>query len=135
MKRMFPSIFPILLAITGIMAFGCGSPKTGTETAQEATLADAQVKDLIAAYIQNESDDQGLFSVEDPVEGRTRRLSFGYVHETVEKADDGRYFACVDFTEATGDTLDVDFYVTPGAEGGPRVTDMVIHKINGQSRE
>jgi hypothetical protein len=52
------------------------------------------------------------------------------VHET----EGGSYYACVDFTEAPVDTLDLDFYVTVNPDNEPAVSEVVIHKVNGKSR-
>jgi hypothetical protein len=104
---------------------------------EETKLEPARVKEAIMSYIQINTSSEGAFAVEDTVENRTRRLNFGYVHDSVHETEDGLYYACVDFTESRPsreDTLDLDFYVTLDPDGKPAVSKMVIHEVNGKSR-
>ncbi len=56
-----------------------------------------------------------------------------FLNEPVQQTEKGDYFACVDFTDSS-DRLDLDLYVTK-AEGNPKVSAVVIHRVNGESRK
>ena len=99
-----------------------------------AKLSAEQVKQAITTHIRDSMGAQNTFAVEDTLAGRTRQLTLDYVHDSVHETEDGRYYACVDFTEVPGDTLDLDFYVTVGSSGAPKISEVVIHKVNGESR-
>lgn len=105
------------------------------ERADRTKLDPTAVKQTIQTYIEENTGPEGTFAIKDPVEDRTRQLAFDYVHDSVHETDDGRYYACVDFTEAPEDTLDLDFYVSVDASGAPKVSEVVIHKVNGVSRK
>ncbi|MCH7733171.1 MAG: hypothetical protein IIB44_11810 [Candidatus Marinimicrobia bacterium] len=94
----------------------------------------AHVKDAITLHIKENTNAEDYFNIQDDIENRSRQLKFGYVHSSVHETDDGRYYACVDFTEAPDNTLDLDFYVTLDSDGNANVSEVVIHKINGVSR-
>jgi hypothetical protein len=114
---------------------GCQKSEEKVEPAPAKTkLEAAQVKKAIESYIQINTNTEGAFAVEDTVENRTRQLSFGYVHGSVHETEGSSYYACVDFTEAPADTLDLDFYVAPNPDNEPAVSKVVIHKVNGKSR-
>ena len=113
----------------------CQKQKGNAEQpAAEVKEETAQVKEAIQTYIQEKITIDSVFTIEDKVENRTRQLAFGYVHNSVHETEDGRYYACVDFTEDPQDTLDLDFYVTLDSDGNANVSEVVIHKINGVSR-
>jgi len=56
-----------------------------------------------------------------------------FLNEPGQQTEKGDYFACADFTDSS-DRLDLDLYVTK-AEGNPKVSAVVIHKVNGESRK
>jgi hypothetical protein len=60
------------------------------------------------------------------------RLKLVRVHsEYLAKLDPGRYFACVDLADVSGDVYDVDFFLA-GDPAAMKVTETIVHKINGQ---
>lgn len=131
MNRLITAVF---VGLFSIAMLSCQKQKESAEQpAAEVKLEAAQVKEAIATYIQEKTAPEGGFAIEDKVENRTRQLAFGYVHDSVHETEDGRYYACVDFTEAPDDTLDLDFYVTLDSDGNANVSEVVIHKINGVS--
>ncbi len=133
MKLKIISLLLGLLAVAVMV--GCQKKEEAAEAADgKALLAAEQVKETIESYIQEHTTEAGAFALDDTVVGRTRSLTFSRIHETVNQTEDGGYYACVDFTEAPADTLDVDFYVSADESGTPEVTDVVIHKVNGVSR-
>ncbi len=137
MNRLIISIFLLVLSV-GFLACEEDKKQNENETAEvnqtQQKLSDAQVKDAISDHIQEKFDYNGKFSIEDKIENRVRNLSFGYIHKSVKKDEKGRYFACVDFTDGQKDTLDLDFYVSVNSYGVPKVSKVIIHKVNGKSR-
>jgi len=96
-------------------------------------LSSEDVVKIIGDYIKEKISEDGSFSVEDKKENRTWKLEYVKIHEPVQQAEEGDYSTCVDFTDSE-DRLDVDFYVTK-TDGEPKIADMVIHKVNGESRK
>ncbi len=127
-------ILPILLVLITLVACQRQEGSAEQPQTQAAQLTAAQVKEAITTYVQDNTGAEGTFAIEDAVEGRIRQLTFGYVHDSVHETEDGRYYACVDFTEGPTDTLDLDFYVREDPRGAPQLSEVVIHKVNGESR-
>ena len=98
-----------------------------------AKLSSEDVVKIIGDYIKEKISEEGSFAVEDKKESRTRELEYVKIHEPFQEKEGGDYFTCVDFTDGN-DRLDVDFYVTK-SEGKPKVSDVVIHMVNGESRK
>jgi transglutaminase-like putative cysteine protease len=60
------------------------------------------------------------------------RLKLVRVHtEYLSKLGPGRYFACVDLADVSGDVYDVDFFLA-GDPASMQVTETTVHKLNGQ---
>jgi hypothetical protein len=110
------------------------SEEKAEQAPAKAKLEAVQVKAAIESYIQINTNSEGAFAVEDTAENRTRQLRFGYIHSSVHETEGDSYYACVDFTEAPADTLDLDFYVALNPDNEPAVSKVVIHKVNGKSR-
>ena len=101
--------------------------------AEEITkLSSEDVVKIIGDYIKEKISEDGSFAVEDKKENRTRELEYVKIYEPVQQTEEGDYFTCVDFTDGD-DRLDVDLYVTK-TEGIPKVSNVVIHMVNGESR-
>ncbi len=63
---------------------------------------------------------------------RDLRLKLVRVHtEYLSKLGAGRYFACVDLADTSGDVYDVDFFLA-GDPKAMKVTETTIHNLNGQ---
>jgi hypothetical protein len=125
---------PILIALIALVSCQKQEESADQSQTQATKLSAAQVKEAITTHIQSITGAEGTFAIEDAVEARTRQLTFSYVHDSVHETEDGRYYACVDFTEAPADTLDLDIYVSVDSEGTQKVSEVVIHKVNGKSR-
>jgi hypothetical protein len=67
-----------------------------------------------------------------PYHDKELRLKLVRVHtEYLSKLGPGRYFACVDLADVSGDVYDVDFFLA-GDPGAMKVTETTIHKLNGR---
>ncbi len=96
-------------------------------------LSSEDVVKIIGDYIKEKISEDGSFAVEDKKENRTRELEFVKIYEPGQQTEEGDYFNCVDFTDGN-DRLDVDLYVSK-IEGNPKVSAVVIHMVNGESRK
>jgi transglutaminase-like putative cysteine protease len=67
-----------------------------------------------------------------PFHNKELRLKLVRVHtEYLSNLGPGRYFACVDLVDVSGDVYDVDFFLA-GEPAAMQVTETTVHKINGQ---
>ncbi len=67
-----------------------------------------------------------------PFHNQELRLKLVKVHtEYLAKLGPGRYFACVDLADVSGDVYDVDFFLA-GDPAAMKVTETTVHKLNGQ---
>ena len=104
-----------------------GTPEVVAEPSVE------QIGQTIREYIAQIEEDEGAFTIEDEVTGKTRTLTLDRVHDQVGKADD-LYYSCTDMKDKdSGETLDLDFDVE-SYDGELEVVDTRIHKVNGQPR-
>ena len=117
----------IFFAVIVFAFISCGKQEEITKLSSE------DVVKIIGDYIKEKISEDGSFAVEDKKENRTWELEYVKIYEPVQQTDEGDYFTCVDFTDGD-DRLDVDLYVTK-KEGKPKVSDIVIHMVNGESRK
>ena len=119
-----------LMFFVTLMIFAFVSCQKQEEITQ---LSSEDVVKIIGDYIKEMISEDGSFVVEDEKENRIWKLEYVKIYEPVQKTEEGDYFTCVDFTDGN-DRLDVDLYVTK-TEGNPKVSDVVIHMVNGESRK
>ena len=123
-----------LIILVVLLSFaGCKKTEEAREEAPTATLTDEQVVQAIEAYIAGNLAADSTFAVEDTLENRTRRLKLDYVHTSVHPTEDGKYYACADMIEGE-QVLDLDFYVV-SEDGKPKVSEVLIHKVDGVVRK
>ncbi|GEM_PF-1329955 len=92
-----------------------------------------QIRQTIRDYIAEVQQEEGAFTIEDEVTGKTRTLTLDHVHDRVGKTGE-YYYSCTDMKDQeSGDTLDLDFDVE-AYEGDLEVVDVRIHKVNDQPR-
>ena len=111
------------------------SPATQAATQDTAMVAPTndEARAAITKYVQELTEDEGAFYVDDEVTGETRELTLTQVRDGVGKAGDA-YYACADMKDAkAGDALDVDFDLE-SYEKTLEVVDVRIHKVNGKER-
>ncbi len=131
MSKLHSSSLFILVVLLSFA--GCQKTEEAREEAPTATLTDEQVVQAIEAYIAGNLAADSTFAVEDTLENRTRNLKLDYVHTTVHRTDDGKYYACADMTEGA-QKLDLDFYVVV-EDTTPKVSEVLIHKVDGVVRK
>ncbi len=109
----------------GLEALAASAPP-GADTAPTAAIQKG---------IENHIEEQtrlggGYFKL--PFGDRELRLKLVRVHtEYLSKLGPGRYFACVDLVDVSGDVYDVDFFLA-GEPAAMKVTETTVHKLNGQ---
>jgi hypothetical protein len=115
---------------------GCGQQEVqGTKSASARPKTDSAPTADIQAGIERHIETQvhqgeGYFKL--PYRNRELRLKLVKVHtEYLSKLGPGRYFACVDLVDTSGDVYDVDFFLA-GKPGEMKVTETTVHKKNGQ---
>ena len=119
-----------LMFLVALMIFAFVSCQKQEEITQ---LSSEDVVKIIGDYIKEMISEDGSFVVEDEKENRIWKLEYVKIYEPVQKTEEGDYFTCVDFTDGD-DRLDVDLYVSK-TEGNPKISDVVIHMVNGESRK
>lgn len=95
----------------------------------KATISDVETG--IRSYIQDKTQSgDGYFHIED--DSLDLNLRLVRVHtEYLSVLGPGRYFACVDLADISGDVYDVDFFLS-GQPGDMKVTETTVHKLNGK---
>jgi transglutaminase-like putative cysteine protease len=106
--------------------------KSSESTTQQTTKADiSDVEKGIRSYIRKKTKQgEGYFHIEN--DSLDRNLRLVRVHtEYLSVLEPGRYFACVDLADTSGDVYDVDFFLE-GEPGDMQVTQTSVHKLNGK---
>ncbi|MFC4872568.1 transglutaminase domain-containing protein [Negadavirga shengliensis] len=91
----------------------------------------AEIEAGIKTYIENrEKEGEGYFHLSDS--DHDLQLKLVRVHtEYLSNLGPGRFFACVDLADVSGDVYDVDFFME-GEPGNMTVTETTVHKLNGK---
>lgn len=95
-----------------------------------------EIRAAMQSYALRVTDENGgFFPIHDEKTGADRKLTFQQVHQRVGKLSTRNgYFSCADFVDqATGEALDLDFWVTMEGEK-LEVTATEIHKVGGNPR-
>lgn len=126
---------PILTAVmlTACLGLVGGLPLKGRAEAQAdpANKVTAEIQAGIERHIEEQVRlGGGYYKL--PFRGKELRLQLVRVHtEYLSKLAPGRYFACVDLADTSGDVYDVDFFLA-GDPATMKVTETTVHKLNGQ---
>ena len=129
------TIVPAAVVVCLVLA-GCGQQEgKDAPGASAPPVANAVPTAEIQAGIERHIEAQvrlggGYFKL--PFRNQELRLKLVRVHtEYLSKLGPGRYFACVDLADISGDVYDVDFFMA-GDPAAMKVTETTVHKINGQ---
>jgi hypothetical protein len=114
-------------------------PEQGTEEhpegGEQADLTVDQLADAIAAYVQEQSGDEGYMTVNDPVTEQDLELKLDKVHrERLSKVGPDTYFACADFVSRDGVTYDLDVFMKGTDPEALEFHDLTVHKVAGEPR-
>ncbi|MCL4501314.1 MAG: transglutaminase domain-containing protein [Deltaproteobacteria bacterium] len=124
------------MAVVCLILTGCGQ-KEGQDApgASAPAVRNSAPTAEIQAGIERHIEEQvrlgeGYFKL--PYRNQELHLKLVRVHtEYLSKLGPGRYFACVDLADTSGDVYDVDFFMA-GEPGAMKVTETTVHKLNGQ---
>ena len=77
----------------------------------------------------------GAFLMVDDRTGKALNLRLEKIHqERLSNIGNDTYFVCADFNSTTGKTYDLDFFMTGTSANDLKVTEITVHKENGQER-
>jgi transglutaminase-like putative cysteine protease len=127
----FRSLFGAAL-LSLLFAIGCGGDPGAPALKEVVSRAGIEeIEAGIRAYIEHQTAaGNGYFHMQDG--DRELRLKLVRVHtEYLSNLGPGRYFACVDLADVSGDVFDVDFFLE-GTPGAMEVTEVSLHKLNGK---
>lgn len=102
---------------------------------KESALSPDAIAEEIEQYVQNKSEqNDGYFPFYDEETKTDLKLTLDKVHkDRLSKVADSLYFACSDFKSIDKKTYDLDFFLKEDSSG-LEVTEMTIHKVNGEPR-
>lgn len=107
-----------------------GEEHPGDEAESDSeSYSASDVKKAMKSHIESETDDSGVFQIQDSKEEKKLNLKFVKIHDPVRRVDGKGHFACTDFhVEGNEDKLyDLDFWLNP-EDGELKVTETKIHK-------
>lgn len=110
-------------------------PDEHPELAHLTQVSTDSLAEAITSYVAAESKQRGgIFPILAPDGGESLGLTLATVHrERLSRLADGRYFACADFKDTSGNTYDVDIFMRAESKGLVPA-DIIIHKVNGTPR-
>lgn len=135
-RSVLSTILPIPLVIILLLLVwsACRDSPSGKAALPETPIPRAGMAEIeagIRAWIERETArGDGYFHFQDG--DQALRLKLVRVHtEYLANLGPGRYFACVDLADVSGDVFDVDFFLE-GTPGAMEVTELSLHKLNGK---
>jgi len=133
---MHKTFLPLLVMVfAGVTVASAQEHPSEHPTSEKATLSKEALADAITDYVNKESNLKGgYFLFFDKQQGKPLALTLDKVHkERLATLGGGVYFACADFKAIDGDMYDLDIFMKEN-EHGLAVTDISLHKKNGQAR-
>ena len=111
-----------------------GQPaETDKTSPAEVDPSPQAIRQTISDYVSQIEGEEGSFTIDDEVTGKTRTLKLERVHDEIGKTDELSY-VCTDMRDTgSEELLDVDFDVE-SFEEGLDVVDVRIHQVNGKPR-
>lgn len=110
--------------------------KEHAEHPEEGIKVDIEtIAEAITSYVETDSKLKGgYFFVYDPTSKTPLQLTLTKVHkERLSRVGENLFFACSDFSAASGKEFDLDFFMRED-EGRLVVTEVMIHKEDGNPR-
>ena len=104
-------------------------------TKKEPKLTIEQLAISIRNYIQNDVNLKGGFFVYDKEKKEILTLTLTKIHkERLSNIGGNTYFACADFSASNGKIYDLDIFMTGKSQDNLVVTEINVHKENGEAR-
>ena len=102
---------------------------------KEVKLTIAELAISIESYIQNDISLKGGFFVYDKNKKEILTLTLTKIHkERLSNIGGDTYFACADFKASNGKIYDLDIFMTGKSQDNLDVTEINVHKENGDAR-
>ena len=104
-------------------------------TTKEPQLTIEELAISIEHYIRNDVNLKGGFFVYDKDKKEILTLTLTKIHkERLSNIGGDTYFACADFSASNGNIYDVDIFMTGKSQSNLIVTEINVHKENGNAR-
>jgi hypothetical protein len=124
MKKVVAIIIFMLLSIT-LVVFAADDPSIKGEKRQG-------IQKAMQMHV-SENMVNGDYYIYDAVTNDVKRLQYKKLHSGIVKKENF-YVSCADFTDSMGKPYGMDFLVVE-KNGGFKVVDSVLHKVDGQKRK
>ena len=104
-------------------------------TTKEPQLTVEELAISIEDFIQNDVNLKGGFFVYDKNKKEILTLTLTKIHkERLSNIGGDTYFACADFSASNGNIYDLDIFMTGKSQSNLVVTEINVHKENGEAR-
>ena len=131
MKRLLLSF----ILLTFLLSEHPEHPSEHPTTKKEPKLTMADLALSIENYIQNDINLKGGFFVYDKNNKEILDLTLTKIHkERLSNIGGDTYFACADFKASNGKIYDLDIFMTGKSQDNLDVTEINVHKENGDAR-
>ena len=119
------------LAAAGVLLLcvPAGAGDDASIQGEQRTAIQAAMDDFVASQTVG-----GVVRIYDAVAGRLLRLESYERHSGIVRKGDF-YVSCADFVDQEERKIDVDFLVLPDAEGKLRVSQGIVHSVDGDKRK
>ena len=102
---------------------------------KEMKLTIDELAIAIESYLQNDISLKGGFFVYDKNNKEILNLTLKKIHkERLSNIGGDTYFACADFNASNGNIYDLDIFMTGKSQDNLVVTEINVHKENGEAR-
>jgi hypothetical protein len=114
---------------------GAEHPKEHPKGEAKAAVTKEDLGAAVEAHVKQESEKNGAFTVDDPVDKKKLSLTLKMVHkDKLSQVGPDTYFACADFAAADGTTYDLDIFMKGPNKNSLQATEVSVHKKNGVER-
>jgi hypothetical protein len=112
-----------------------GKPMSEAPGMQKSSVTIESLASAISDYVKKETDLKGgYFLFYDDEQDKPLALTLEDVHnDRLGAIGNDVYFACADFESTDGDMYDIDIFMK-NTDSGFDVTDISVHKMNGEAR-
>ena len=124
-----------LISVTFLFAEHPEHPSEHPTQRKAPKLTIADLVESIEGYIQNDISLKGGFFIYDANNKEILDLTLTKIHKKrLSNIGGDTYFACADFKASNGKIYDLDIFMTGKVQNNLDVTEINIHKDNGEAR-
>ena len=132
------AILAVILGLNTMMTQAAEHPEhpSQPEKQMEPKVSIETMSQAISNYITNDAKLKGgYFMFYDKKDNKPLLLTLDKVHkDRLAQVGDNLFFACTDFKEKSGKMYDLDFFMKADQMGKLKVSEVMIHKEDGQPR-